>query len=50
MQMEQFYSNNVEVGGYTVVAEYNSTLLYEDITIQKGDVAIVDFIFNGTAS
>ncbi|RLI75974.1 hypothetical protein DRO97_01945, partial [Archaeoglobales archaeon] len=42
--------NNVEVGDYTVVAEYNSTLLYEDITIQKEDIAIVDFIFNGTAS
>ena len=40
----------VEVGTYEVVAEYNSEQLSENVTIEKGKMVNVTFIFNGTVS
>ncbi len=37
---------NVDVGDYTVVAEHNSTLVYEDVTVQKDATVNVTLIFN----
>ena len=36
----------VDVGDYTVVAEFNSTLIYEDVTVQKDQTTNVTLIFN----
>ncbi len=36
----------VDVGDYTVVAEHNSTLVYEDVTVKKDATTNVTLIFN----
>ena len=37
---------DVEVGDYTVIAEYNSTQLSKNVTITKDSLTNVTFIFN----